>query len=210
MCDLSLSLIGVFSAVYDERPLTHFRTKAVQALLIYLVCQREQTHSREGLMALLWPELPLKSAQGNLRHALYHLRQTIPEISGASSETVPFLLADRQTIQVNPDGRYHLDLAEFETLTGSQASITDLETAVSLYRDDFLVDFYLSDSPDFESWAQTRRTDLRRHLLDALSRLTDEQIKRENLEQAETYARRQLEIDNLREEAHRQLMVVLA
>ncbi|MCP4417553.1 MAG: hypothetical protein GY805_13095 [Chloroflexi bacterium] len=209
MGDLSLSLLGGFSAVYAERPLNQFRTKAVQALLITLVCQREQPHSREGLMALLWPELPTKSAQGNLRHALYHLRQAIPEVSGGQDETIPFLLADRQTIQVNPNGRFKLDIVDFEALTSSQASLVDLETAVSLYRADFLSDFYLPDSPDFESWAQARRADLRRRFLNALMRLTEEQIKLENFERAEEVARRQLEIDNLSEEAHRQLMRVL-
>lgn len=208
MLDLSLSLLGTFSAVYEERPLTQFRTKAVQALLIYLVCQAEQVHSRESLMALLWPEAPSKSAQGNLRHALYHLRQTVPDVDGASGKAISFVLADRQTVRINPDGRYHLDVAEFEALTGSEAA-TDWETAVALYRNDFLADFSLPDSPNFESWAQSRRADLRRRLLEALTRLADNYTQQENFEQAEKIARRQLTIDNLREKAHRQLMLVL-
>ncbi len=150
MADLSLALLGRFSAVYNAQPLTQFRTKAVQALLIYLVCQPE-AHVRESLMALLWPEMLPKSAQGNLRHALYHLRQMIPTVAGENGD-VPFVLANRQTIQVNPNGRFQLDIAQFELLARSQ-EVEDWETAVSLYRGDFLSDFYLPDSPEFESWA---------------------------------------------------------
>ena len=207
MAELSLALLGGFTAVYDERPLTQFRTKAVQALLIYLVCQPEP-HAREALMALLWPELPAKSAQGNLRHALYHLRQMIPTVDSENGE-VRFVLANRQTIQLNPDGRFQLDIAQFETLAGSQA-VKDWETAETLYRDDFLSDFYLPDSPTFETWAQTRRANLRRCLLQTLVKLTNYNLDEGNFEQAEKYARQQLAIDNLREEAHQQLMMVLA
>jgi len=208
MVDLSLALLGTFTAVYDERLLTHFRTKAVQALLIYLVCQPE-LHAREALMTLLWPELPTKSAQGNLRHVLYHLRQAIPKVNGINNEEVAFVLAERQTIQVNPNGRFWLDIPQFETLADSQA-VGDWQTAVALYRDDFLSDFYLPDSSEFESWVQSRRAALRRRLLDTLTKLTAHYLEEGDFEEAEQYARRQLTIDNLREEAHRQLMLVLA
>ena len=119
MVELSLAFLGSFSVVYDQRPLTQFRTRAVQALLIYLVCQPE-IHARETLMTLLWPELPTKSTQGNLRHTLYHLRQLIPIVTDTSGEDVPFVLADRQTIQANPNGRFQSDITQFELLARSQ------------------------------------------------------------------------------------------
>jgi hypothetical protein len=37
MTELKLALLGSFSASLDDEPLKAFRTKAVQALLIYLV-----------------------------------------------------------------------------------------------------------------------------------------------------------------------------
>lgn len=208
MAELSLALLGPFSVVYGERPLTQFRTKAVQALLVYLVCQPEN-HGREALMTLLWPDLPLKSAQGNLRHTLYHLKQVIPEVNSPPGGTVPFVIADRQSIQVNPAGRFRLDIRQFEALTRSREP-EDWELATSLYRGDFLSDFYLPDSFGFETWAQSRRADLRRRLLDTLVRLADRHLERENYRQAEQYVRQQLALDDLREEAHRQLMEVLA
>ncbi len=54
MASLSLSLLGPFRAVLDGSPLPGFRTKKVQALLIYLVTERAMPHRREYLMELLW------------------------------------------------------------------------------------------------------------------------------------------------------------
>jgi hypothetical protein len=46
-------------------------------------------------MALLWPGLPQKSAQVNLRQTLCRLRQAIPEVMTKDREgTVPFPLVD--------------------------------------------------------------------------------------------------------------------
>ncbi len=207
---LSLSFLGPVKVVYGQRPLSRFRTKAVLALLVALVCERDLVHSREALMALLWPELPTKSAQGSLRHTLYHLRQMIPNLRGPGDEVIPFILADRKTIQVNPAGRIQLDITQFEAGTAAASSLADLETAVALYRDDFLTGFYLPGSPNFENWVQTRREGLRLRLLNGLARLADEQIKQANFAQAEALVRRQLDIDNLHEEAHLQLMMILA
>ena len=194
-------------AAIDERPLTQFRTKSVQALLIYLVCQ-PQKQAREALMTLLWPDLPPKSGQGNLRHTLYHLKQMIPSAAGGD-DAVSFILADRQSIQVNPQARFQLDIAQFEKLAGSR-EMAEWETAVTLYRGDFLTDFYLPGSPEFESWAQSRRADYRQRLLHTLQRLSEQSLNEGIFEQAEATARRMLAVDNLHEEAHRQLMTVLA
>jgi hypothetical protein len=47
----------------------------------------------------------------------------------------------------------------------------DLETAVSLYRDDFISGFSLRDSISFEEWQLQQSEQLRRELSDALARL---------------------------------------
>ena len=83
MGELRISLLGSFQASFDDRPLAPFRTSKVQALLIYLAVEALSeptvTHRREALMELLWPGLPLKSAQDNLRQTLYQLRKAIPQ-----------------------------------------------------------------------------------------------------------------------------------
>ena len=105
---LSLVLLGPVEIIFNEERLERFRTSRVQALLLYLATEQvlgTNTHRREALMELLWPGLPLKSAQVNLRQTIYHLRQAIPGIpQKASDEEVQFLLSDRQT---SWPSRYH-------------------------------------------------------------------------------------------------------
>jgi DNA-binding SARP family transcriptional activator/predicted ATPase len=214
MPTLSLALLGPVQVALDDRPL-HFRTNKAQALLVYLAVEAMARpagrHRREALMELLWPGLPLQSAQDNLRQTLYQLRKTIPALPATgSAELVPLLLTDRRTVQLNPAGAYALDMAIFTRLLDHEPTPTASEQAAALYRGDFLADFYLVDSDAFEVWAANQRASLRRQALDALERLAALCAEQGNYQQAETYARRQLVIDDVHESAHRQLMTILA
>ena len=51
---LTISLLGEFQAIRNGQPLQGFRTRKVQALLIYLIAE-PKAHQRESLMELLWP-----------------------------------------------------------------------------------------------------------------------------------------------------------
>jgi DNA-binding SARP family transcriptional activator/predicted ATPase len=206
MAVLTLSMLGPFIAALNDQPLDNFPTIKVQALLIYLAVERRHTHRREHLMELLWHDMPLESAQVNLRQTLYRLRKIIPEVGHRDgSQPVPLLLSDRKTVQLNPDADLRLDVEAFQDGIESDSS-----NAASLYRGDFLVDFYLVDSSEFEAWAEGIRENLRRKLMKALEKLAHEAIKEGDFHQAQTYAWRQLEIDRLRERAYRQLMTALA
>lgn len=70
MTSLSLHLLGPFQADLDSQAMTDFRTRKVQALLIYLATET-QAHQRDLLLDLLWPGLPERSARSNLRQTIY-------------------------------------------------------------------------------------------------------------------------------------------
>jgi DNA-binding SARP family transcriptional activator len=208
MSALTLRVLGPFAAAVDGEPLEPFRTKAVQALLVYLACQPEP-HPRESLMALLWPEVAQASAAQSLRQTLYLLRQAIPEVSARNSDgDVPLLEADRNLVQLSPEAYVELDVTRFERLV--KGTDGDLAKAAQLYRDDFLCDFYLADSAPFEAWALARRELYRRQVLEALDTLAEAAMSRGETAEAEAYARRQLAIDLVHERAHRRLMELLA
>ncbi|MDX1415582.1 MAG: protein kinase, partial [Candidatus Promineifilaceae bacterium] len=234
MATLHLSFLGRFQALLDETPVTTFRTNKVQALVIYLAAEGAEPQRRETLMELLWPGMPERSARHNLRQALYYLRLSVPEVSAnglplESSELdksdtalVPLVLANRQTIQLNPRAAVQVDVRRFshliatwqahehlDLLTCSTCRET-LEEAIALYRGDFLADFYLDDSNEFEEWAESKRYSYRRKALDALETLTSMKMRQKAYPEAQTHAEQQLEIDNLRESAYRQLMEILA
>lgn len=160
-------------------------------------------------MTLLWPGLPQLSAQANLRQNLYLLRKAIPEVSDQENrDLVPFILADRQTVRVNSQAKYELDILNFNRIHGQ--GIEKWPEAVALYKGDFLCDFYLPDSAAFEEWTLSWREDFRRRTLDALDALSNRAIRQGDLDDGVQFARRQIEIDNLREPAHYQLMQALA
>lgn len=201
---LFLSLLGSFEAYIDKRPLTHFSTKKAQALLIYLAVQNQHVHQRESLMTLFWPDSPLKLAQQNLRQALHLMQKTV-----CLDDNGPqLILSDRYTICLNPR-EIRVDVAQFEILSTSHCE-TDWETAVSLYRGEFLAAFFLPDCAPFEEWAAAKRAALQRQAQEVLQRLATHYLENGDLVNAETTIRHQLTLDNLQEGTHRQLLRILA
>ena len=185
MSGLELSLLGQFRAMLDGKLLAGFRTAKVQALLIYLAVE-PTPQRREALMTMMWPGMPERSARQNMRQILYYLRRDMPDLAqkgDGGEQTVPLLLSNRQTIQLNPQAEVSSDVVRFESLIESTQTHDhldillchdcrqNLETAVALYRGDFLADFYLDDSNEFEEWAEVHRQKYRRQALDALENL---------------------------------------
>lgn len=215
---LSIRLLGPFSAMLDERPITHFDSNKVRALLAYLAVESDRAHSRNALSALLWPDRPDRVARNNLRQALANLRQMIGDHTARPS----FLLVTHESIRFNPAAVYKLDVIAFKTLLKPcqehlhqhpgicQSHAERLRQATELYRGRFLDQFSLSDSLDFEEWILIKREQLHRLALNAMCRLTDYYESIGEYEQAYGYAVHQLEFDPWREEAHRQVMRVLA
>jgi len=209
---LSLSLLGPVSILGSNLQPLKFRSRREQALLIYLATESGlgiSTHRREKLMNLLWTDFTQKSAQVNLRQALYHLRKTVAAIPQPDGDKpIPFLITDRQTVQVNQTYPIYLDVVEFTRLLKDHQA--GWPQAFDLYRGDFLSDFYLPDANPFEDWTVTIRESFSLHMLDALTELAAIKLEDRAYLEAEQYARRQLELDNLRENAYRQLMKALA
>jgi predicted ATPase len=85
-----------------------------------------------------------------------------------------------------------------------------MEAAVALYQGEFLAGFHLPDCPTFEEWLLFKREHYQRLALESLSTLARVALAEGNYAKATTFARRQLEVDNLLESAHRQVMEALA
>jgi DNA-binding SARP family transcriptional activator len=87
----SISLLGQFKAELDGEPVHSFRSTKVRALLSYLAVESQRPWTRSMLGDLLWPDLPDKEAQSNLRNAISNLRQVI----GDRQRDSPFLLVSQ-------------------------------------------------------------------------------------------------------------------
>jgi ABC-type transport system substrate-binding protein/DNA-binding SARP family transcriptional activator len=214
MARLFLFLLGGFEARLDEIPLSSFRTDKSRALLAYLAVEQAYPHRRQALAGLLWPGYLESSARANLRNALTNLRQVLAD----DQADIPFLLVEGETIQLNRAADTWVDVWEFEaairdqqsTTSSQQSPISNLKSAISLYRGAFLEGFSLPDSPEFDTWLSIEREALHRQALSALYQLAEGSEQQGQPEEAIRYAHRQLDLEPWLEEAHRQVMRLLA
>lgn len=215
MPKLSLTLFGSLQITLDDEPITARLWAKPQALLAYLAAEADAPHRREFLAGLLWGEQSDDAARTSLRQALRQLHQAFGD------DLDHFLTVTPQTIQFNSTRHCQLDVAEFVALIRAceqyphrqretcRACVERLQRAVALYRGDLLAGFLLKDSAAFEEWAAIKREQLRRAAMSALATLAEHYARRREFELMEQAARRQLEIDPLYEDAHRQVMRAL-
>lgn len=210
MARLSMWLFGPFQATLDGKALEGFKSDKARALLAYLVVEAGRPHSRESLAGLLWPEMPESAAQTSLRSVLANLRKTL----GDTENNSPYLIISRETIQFNLASDHWLDVTTFTELSagdrGKSASLDQLEQAAAIYLSPFLEGFSLRDSTPFEEWIITRRERYNQQALSVLHHLGESYAKRGEYERALPYAWRQVELEPWQEEAHQQLLRLLA
>ena len=217
MEQLSISLLGAFRVTRDGEPITDFEADSARALLAYLAMHAGTAFPRTALAALLWPDQPEADALHALRQALNRLRRAI----GDQEADPPFLTITRTTVQFNPGSRYWLDVAAFSDLISAckhhphrrleacRPCRRRLAQAADLYRGDLLAGFFWNSTP-FEEWLLLERESLHRQAIDALYHLAACHEQREEWDAVLHYARKQIELEPWREEAHRQLMRALA
>jgi DNA-binding SARP family transcriptional activator len=223
LTSLTVNLFGQSETTVDQQTPLSFRTAKAQALLFYLLVEPQQTFYREKLMALLWPDAALKSAQTSLRQAIYQLRHTLPKLDNLQGGPAVVLVnTTRFTVERHPHAAVFVDVAAFhnalrevdrhghETLSGCYTCRQALEVATTLYRGPFLVNMSLHDCEPFDAWIRNWRTNLERQALDAFHTLTDLHLRDNDCEQAAALARRQLTLDPFAERALRQLLTAEA
>ena len=221
---VALFLLGSARIEREGAPVRVDRRKSV-ALFAYLAMTGE-SHSRDTLAMLLWPEHDQGRARAGLRAALSTLKKALGD---------GWLDVDRESVGLNPDvtpstsavgsaseQELWLDVTEFQgTLAECRTHghpeeqvcpdcLPALAEAAELYRDDFLAGFTLRDSPAFDEWQFCQTEGLRNELLGALARLAQGYSVQGEFQPAITHARRWAALDPLHEPAHRQLMRLYA
>lgn len=167
------------------------------ALLAYLAAAaRRAFHSRDTLLALLWPDLDQDHARAALRQALYVLR-------GALGDSV---------LVTCGDGVIGLDHARLwcDVTTFDQAmDAGNRAEALALYGGEFLAGFHVSGAPEFERWLDGERARLAARAATAAWALTDCEERRGDLIGALEWARRLLALDPDDERALRRVVALL-
>jgi DNA-binding SARP family transcriptional activator len=189
-----------------------FNMRKNVALIAYLAVTGH-SHTREALVALLWPELEPSRARAGLRRNLSVLRKMLDG---------EWLAVERETIGLDPTADAWLDVDRFHRLLQAWQEhghpqdelcpdcLTALAEAVELCQGDFMAGFTLRDSAAFDEWQFFQTEGLRQELASALERLVCGHTAHGDYDAAISYARRWLALDPLHEPVHRQLMQLYA
>jgi DNA-binding SARP family transcriptional activator len=207
---LEISTLGGVAIKLDGAPITKLASRKAEALLVYLACT-EQEHAREVLADFLWDDRPQDRAMTNLRVLPTSLRRHLG----------PYVSITRLTVAFNPDSPHWLDTAELErglvaareqrTQSGalSREGVAQLAQSLDLYQGDFLQGFYLRHFRGFEEWQGIERERLRLQVSEVLHELVTAYLDLGEYATGIEQARQLLQLDPLREDAHRQLMWLL-
>ncbi|MBI5301136.1 MAG: tetratricopeptide repeat protein [Chloroflexi bacterium] len=166
----------------------HFSTRKVESLLAYLALHLE-SHAREKLAALLWGDSTDELARRSLRTALSSLRQSLGD---------EIVLADRETVQLNPDISIWVDALAFR-----QSASDESQSVIDLYQGDLLADLY-------DDWILQERERIRTIYVDALLQLAQDARSRSEYPRAIEFAQRVLASDPANEKAYQHIIFCLA
>jgi len=201
-----IQLFGTLRARQGGRTITRFRTQKTGALLAYLAYHRQRSHPREVLIELFWPDSETESGRHSLSLALSSLRHQL-EPPGVPDGSV--IVADRFSVELNPDA-FTTDVAEFELALRLAAQARNapnqaelLADAVARYGGPLLPGYY-------EDWIVPEQERLSQRFHQATGQLIGLLEKEGKLERALEFAQRAVSLDPLGEEAHRDLMRLLA
>src|SRR5215208_5892890 len=111
MTQLELGLLGPLQVTLDGQPVGGLAYAKVRALLAYLAVEA-RPHGRDALAEFLWPDQPAAAARRSLRVALTTLRHALAD----QAAPIPFLIASRDSVQVNPASAIALDVITFKDL----------------------------------------------------------------------------------------------
>jgi DNA-binding SARP family transcriptional activator len=158
---------------------------------------------------MLWPEYDQASASQAFRQTLYTARRNL------GKNLLPSI---GKQILLDDSGKISIDVKEFQVAidAGSgiditpKEAITFLQRAAAFYQGDFLAGFTLKDSLEFDDWQSFQTHSLRQKYGRVLEALVRHYMAHELHDQALKHALRQVQLDQMDELAHRNVIQAYA
>ena len=201
MESLTIDLLGTPGVHLGEQSLS-FQTRKVFALFVYIAVERGM-HSRESLMALLWPESPSNRAAASLRVTLSRLRQGLQHVSD-------ILIAEAGKVGFDSSYSVDLDLDRLNTVAQEDTPPDELRSILAMDRGEFLEGFSLPDAPAFDDWISIQRAACFRQLETIYDRLSQHLLSIHESAMAVETSARWVARAPLSEQAYRRLMAAQA
>jgi DNA-binding SARP family transcriptional activator len=185
---MRVKLLGEMTLEVDGVHLELPVSRRARSLLGVLALER-RTHPRGQLAARFWPDVLDESARTSLRSALSALRRAL----GINADR--YLLATRDGVALAGPDEVWTDVGEFNRLLAEGR----LEDALELASGDLLADLE-------DDWVYERRDEHRMRVVALLERMAAAAEAEGNLAAAVGLTRRQVVLDPLSEDAHRELI----
>ena len=195
---INLRLLGPATIEHSTQGREQIRLRKGQVLLGYLATQN-QALNRRDIANLLWPDLPDKEARDRLRKTLSRLSKKLPNA----------IEATRQTLYFSPSAAIGVDIHELAQLIARQ-DYARLATQFKRYLGLFLEGLTLPNCPELDLWLIQERRHWQQQLLSVLETMSQHEILLANYEQAQRFTEQILRLDPTYEEAHLQMMQILA
>jgi len=197
-------LLGNFHLLKMGQPVKVSSGGKVENLLCALALQSDHCVSRDKLLCLLWPKADSALAVQSLNSLVYSLHRLLGDAIGGAA---PVLHADGYYL-LNVEAGVGVDVARFDALAHAgdqqarlgnpEAATAAYSRALQLYRDD------LCAGTDLHAILERER--LRARYLTLLTHLADHHFSEGDYAACLDYARRLLDKDPCREDAHRLIM----
>jgi DNA-binding SARP family transcriptional activator/class 3 adenylate cyclase/DNA-binding transcriptional ArsR family regulator len=191
-----LSLFGRFELA-NEDGVVELPNRKLSALLAYLSCTGFRPQPREKLAHLLWGAHFETQARQSLRQAIFRLRRIVGQNALAGND---------ESVWLAPD-LVNCDAVRFRALI-AENSAASLAAATALYRGSFLADLNIGEDA-WSDWRASERALLERLALDAMIRQGQQARAQGNEEAALKAGHRIIELNDLREDAHRLVLQAL-
>lgn len=199
-----ICLLGGFSILIGDQPLSLRNAPKTRALLINLALEPRHTVSREALLQALWPNVQNQLASQSLNSLIHSLRR---QLAASLAGAAPVLYADGR-YRLNVEAGIGLDVTWFETCASegerleragqSAAAVARYQQAVQAYRGDLCA--------VGSTQALMLCEALRARYLNLLAHLADYHFSQQQYADCLECARQILLTDPCREDAHRLAM----
>ncbi len=208
---LEIHTFGGLRIQFDNKGAIDLGSRKAEALLIYLI-GTGRIQPREVLADLLWNDFSQNKAMNNLRVILSVLRKHVGK----------YVIINRDSAGFNPERKPWMDAVELSRVLGdlrgarsealnlSHGEAERLADAVDLYQGEFLEGFSVRDARGFDDWVLMERERYNRHMGEALKWLSKWNLEQKAFPAALEMVTRWLKLDPVREEAHQEMMRILA
>jgi DNA-binding SARP family transcriptional activator len=210
---LAIRCLGTFEFAVQGRTavLAEVHRKKALTLFKILLTANGRPQPKETLIEALWPDADPEARSSQFYVLVHELRRLVEDAD--ARQRWRFICNQKDLYYFNRDGSCWVDFVQFRSLVQAarkataegeiDGAITAYETAVELYRGDFL-----QEEP-FAEWCWLEREQLRETCLEALKTLADLQGRRGQWDRSIRHLRSALRLDRVREDLHRALMYAL-